>query len=177
MRGRFYFVTVGFLLLSYAHCAASSNRQLRIARTFTASAEAAFGAWTNTAAIKQWFIYGAAVHWISDPLVEVKAAGMFRWKLASDGNDVEVFSFHGTYRVFQPSLWLVFTWEWDSLPIPEVELHGSTLVTIRFLSRGANTTLVLTQTGFQTEAARRAHERGWNRCMDGIAKVLAEQQR
>ena len=53
---------------------------------------------------------------------------------------------------------------------------GNTLVTLEFFDRGQKTEIVLTQTGFPSEAARLAHEKGWNRCLDGIAQLLAAQK-
>lgn len=71
---------------------------------------------------------------------------------------------------------LAFTWEWGSLPIPGVEGPGNTLVTIEFVDKGKATAMILTQTGFSGEAARDAHEKGWNRCSDGIEQLLRAKQ-
>jgi uncharacterized protein YndB with AHSA1/START domain len=45
-------------------------------------------------------------------------------------------------------------------------------VTLKFVPAGKGTIVILTQTGFGSQAARQAHEKGWNRCFDGIEQLL-----
>ncbi len=45
-------------------------------------------------------------------------------------------------------------------------------MTIDFVAREQGTELMLTQTGFSSLAARNAHEKGWNRCIDGIEQLV-----
>ena len=150
---------------------ASSSAPLHIVRDFAAPREQVFRAWTDAESIRQWFPYHAGVHW-TDPPTDATPGGHFGWIVASDDNEKEIFAFHGTYREVQPPEKLAFSWNWAWLPIPGVEAPGRTLVTLEFLSKGEDTTVILTQTGFANEAARQAHEKGWNRCLDGIQELL-----
>jgi uncharacterized protein YndB with AHSA1/START domain len=90
----------------------------------------------------------------------------------SDDNDHEVFAFHGMYREVKSDKKLVFSWEWQALPIDGVESPGNTLVTIEFLEQGHTTKVVLMQTDLPSEAAREAHDKGWQRCFNGIEELL-----
>ena len=46
------------------------------------------------------------------------------------------------------------------------------LPAIEFIGKGKDTAVTLTQTGLANVEARNAHEKGWNRCFDGIEHVL-----
>lgn len=154
----------------------ASSTRLEIVRTLPAPRAAVFQAWTDVNSIRLWFPYHAKVHWIEPPAVDARVGGRFRWQVASDSDEKEVFAFHGAYRELTPARKLTFTWEWDSLPISGVEMNGHTVINVSFISNGQNTTVVLRQTGFRTDAARAAHEKGWNRCLDGIEEVLSGRQ-
>jgi imidazolonepropionase-like amidohydrolase/uncharacterized protein YndB with AHSA1/START domain len=149
---------------------------LRLEHTIPAPPEAVFHAWIDPDAIKQWFVYDVAAHWRPEPEVEAKPGGRFSWSVVRDA-DSAAFRFRGTYREIKTPEKLVFTWEWESLPIPGVESPGKTIVTLDLLEEGAVTRLILTQTGFPNEAAREAHRKGWERCLDGIVNLLTSGQK
>lgn len=145
---------------------------LRIVRTFAAPPGKVFRAWTDVESIKQWLPYKGSVLWRTQPTVDAKVGGHFSWSVLSEDNDTDAFHFHGTYREWRSPNKLTFTWEWESLPITGVEGAGNTLVAIEFIDKGKETAVTLTQTGLTSVEARNAHERGWNRCFDGIEHVL-----
>jgi NAD(P)-dependent dehydrogenase (short-subunit alcohol dehydrogenase family)/uncharacterized protein YndB with AHSA1/START domain len=147
-----------------------------IERTMDAPPDKVFRAWIDPEAVKKWFVHQATVHWTRNPEIDAKADGHFSWSVASDDNDQEEFAFHGTYREVEPGKKLAFTWEWQTLPIEGVDGPGKTLVTIEFHRRGDSTKVVLTQSGLPNEAARNAHDKGWNRCLDGLSKLFPEQR-
>ena len=148
---------------------------VHIERAFEAPRARIFQIWTDPAAIRKWFVYGARVHWSQDPIVDAKPGGHYSWSVVGDGDDHEVFTFHGIYREVEWGKKLVFGWQWQSLPIDGVEGPGNTLVTIQFLQQGASTKVVLTHSGLPSEAARDAHNKGWQRCFDGIEKLLSSE--
>jgi uncharacterized protein YndB with AHSA1/START domain len=149
---------------------------LRVEHTIPAPPEAVFRAWIDPDAIKQWFVYNVPAHWRPEPKVEAKPGGCFSWSLVRDA-DSAAFRFRGTYREIKAPERLTFTWEWEFLPIPGVESPGKTLVTLDLLEEGAGTRLILTQTGFPNEAAREAHRKGWERCLEGIVSLLTSAQK
>lgn len=148
---------------------------LRVEHTLQALPGKVFHAWINPAAIRRWFADLAPVHWDQDPTVDARPGGQLEWRVLSDENPQHAFHFRGTYLEVSPPVKLVFTWNWESLPIPGVHGPGQTVVTIELLSSSRGTKIVLTQTGLPDEAAREAHARGWQRCINGIAMVLDSQ--
>jgi len=147
---------------------------LRVERSFAASCARLFRLWVEPEAIQKWFVHHAPVHWSHAPTVEATRGGHYSWSVANDDDQREVFAFHGTYREVKPSKRIVFTWEWTVLPIAGVNGPGKTLVTVEFFQQGNSARIVLTQANLPSEAAREAHQRGWERCLDGIAKLASE---
>jgi len=164
--------------LSAIRAAGECARPLTVCveRTIEAPPDKVFRAWTDPEAVKKWFVDQAPVHWTKDPEIDAKTDGHFSWSVVSDDNAQEKFAFHGTYREIEPAKKLAFTWEWQTLPIEGVNVPGHTLVTIEFLRQDDWTKVLLTQSGSPNEAARNAHDKGWNRCLDGISKLFSEQR-
>jgi NAD(P)-dependent dehydrogenase (short-subunit alcohol dehydrogenase family)/uncharacterized protein YndB with AHSA1/START domain len=151
-----------------------SRNSLHIESTIDVPHTRVFHAWIDPDAIQKWFTNSAPVHWSPEtgPIVDARTGGSYRWRVVRDGNEKEVFEFHGTYREVHAPERLAFTWEWETLPIDGVEGPGKTLVTIEFFEQAGSTKVVLMQTGFPNNAARDAHGKGWARCLDGIAKLF-----
>jgi uncharacterized protein YndB with AHSA1/START domain len=162
---------VAFLAGPADHRTLSQAPRLRIQRTFSVAPDNLFRAWTD-AVDKTLVPYQAKVYWSTSPTVDANVGGHFNWSVVSKDGEQEVFHFRGTYREYRAPRKLSFTWEWESLPISGVEGPGNTLVTLKFVPAGKGTIVILTQTGFASQAARQAHEKGWNRCFDGIEQLL-----
>lgn len=150
------------------------NSRLRIERNIASPPAEVFGLWTAPQSVREWFVYQASVHWTQEPRIEPRPGGHYDWQVASDDNEEEVFHFSGAYREIKPGVKLSFTWNWQVLPIEGVDGPGHTAVNIEFFADGAGTKLVLTQTGLPSEAARTAHQEGWNRCIDGMEKLIIQ---
>ncbi len=78
-----------------------------------------------------------------------------------------MFYLSGVYREVRPPERLVYTWRWEAQP--ELE---ETLVTVEFHDKGEATEVILTHAYFPTAKARDDHNRGWNGCLDRLAKLL-----
>lgn len=122
--------------------------------------------------VTKWFVYGAAVHWTRPPTLDSRAGGHFDWEVVDDTDGRKVFHFRGTYLRIKAGERLVFSWRWQTLPIAGVEAPGNTTVRVVFAREGRSTRIQLTQLGLPNEAAREAHQRGWNRCLDGMTALL-----
>jgi uncharacterized protein YndB with AHSA1/START domain len=105
-----------------------------------------------------------------------KPGGRFDWNVVSDTNEREVFHFQDSYLEARSGEQLVFTWNWQSLPIEGVDGPGHTVIEVNLVAEGVNTIVTLTQSGLAKEAARTAHEKGWARCLEGMAQLLSEQE-
>ena len=78
------------------------------------------------------------------------------------------FDFTGTYREVRRPTRLQFTWRWETLPI--IEGPGDTSVTVEF-TESAGTHVTLVQDHLPHNEALEAHRRGWDRCLDGLARL------
>jgi uncharacterized protein YndB with AHSA1/START domain len=144
--------------------------RLRFVRVFDAPREKVSRAWTDPQPIHKWFVYRAPVHWIADPVAHLTPGGPSRFAVARDNDDTQAFKFHGAYQEVKPPERLVFTWDWEVLR--DVG-PGNTTVTVEFLKQSGKTRLVLTREHLPSAATRDAFEKGWARCLDGIANLLS----
>jgi uncharacterized protein YndB with AHSA1/START domain len=145
---------------------------VQIQRLMPAPPEEVFRLWVDPVAVHQWFIYHAPVHWQAPLSLDARAGGKFDWKVVSDTNEREVFHFQGSYLEIHFGEKLVFTWDWQRLPIDGVGGPGRTVVEVTLALEGNNTRITLTQTGLADQSARTAHEKGWQRCLEGMEQLL-----
>jgi uncharacterized protein YndB with AHSA1/START domain len=144
---------------------------LHVERAIAAPRDKVFAAWVDEGAVRSWFVHNAPVRWDTGPRMAPKRGGHFEWRVAQN-QDRAIFDFTGTYHIVRRPESLAFTWHWDHLPIEGVEGAGDTEVLLRLVPAGRTTRIQLTQTGLPTKAARAAHLKGWNRCLDGIEALL-----
>jgi uncharacterized protein YndB with AHSA1/START domain len=141
-----------------------SEITLKLRRTFKASREKVFRAWTDPEELKKW--WGPEGYVTLSAEVDPRVGGKYRLGMRKlpDG---EIFYLSGIYREVRPPERLVYTWRWEAKP----EL-GETLVTVEFHEVGRSTEVVLTHELFPTATARDDHNRGWNGCLDRLEKLL-----
>jgi uncharacterized protein YndB with AHSA1/START domain len=142
----------------------STETTLNLRRTFKAPRETVFRAWTDPEELKKW--WGPEGYATPSAEVELRVGGKYRLGMRKlpDG---EIFYLSGFYREVRPPDRLVYTWRWEAEPD-----MGETLVTVEFREAGDSTEVVLTHEFFPTEKARNEHDRGWNGCLDRLAKAL-----
>ena len=125
---------------------------LVIERTYGASPEEVWQAWTDPQALSKWF-GPEETQSVLQAETDVRTGGRYHIVfVTSDGEHHDV---SGVYREVQPPRKLVFTWAWRSTPERE------SLVTILLEPSGAGTRLVFRHDQFFDQAARDNHERGW----------------
>jgi uncharacterized protein YndB with AHSA1/START domain len=141
---------------------------LRIERTFKASREAVFEAWTSAEVLRRW--WPAGVGW-ETPVAEVDVRVGGRLRLVMRSPEGDEFGGTGEFVEIRPPERLVYTWRWDG----HVGHRGTQRIEVDFVARpdGA-TTVVLTNTGLEDERARREHREGWELSFDNLDHVLAE---
>jgi uncharacterized protein YndB with AHSA1/START domain len=141
---------------------------LRLERTFDASAEAVFDAWTNPEVLRRW--WAAGPDW-ETPLAEVdlREGGAYRLSMHDPGSGA-THSVGGEYREIRRPDRLVYTWTWEDMPGSPSE--GS-VVTVEFAESDGRTTVTLVHSGLGTDESRGQHEHGWNACLDNLeSRVL-----
>jgi uncharacterized protein YndB with AHSA1/START domain len=152
--------------------ALGSETALQVRRTFNASRERLFEAWTQREQLNQWMGRSNPASSTEYLELDLRPGGRYRARIvAPEGHVYFVF---GVYREVRPPQKLSFTWEWEKLNAAgEVfEKLADTLVTVEFLDRGGETEVVLTHTGLANTALRDRHQLGWNACFDTLASIL-----
>jgi hypothetical protein len=83
-----------------------------------------------------------------------------------------LFSLRSTLTEIDAPALLAFRWTWG----PDFPYGGpaDTDAVVEFRSYGAGTRVTLRHRGFIDPALRAAHEHGWDRCFEGMARLLAE---
>jgi uncharacterized protein YndB with AHSA1/START domain len=146
----------------------SDGITLRLERTFNASAEAVFDAWTSADVLRRWWPAGS--DW-ETPLAEVDARVGGSLRLVMRSPDGEQFGGRGEYQEITRPERLVFTWTWDGHEGHE----GTQLVEVEFDEHAdGTTTVVLTNRGLWDEKSERSHREGWQTSFDNLERVLAK---
>jgi uncharacterized protein YndB with AHSA1/START domain len=150
-----------------------AETSLQVRRTFSASRERLFEAWTQREHLNQWMgrtKAGASTEYLE---LDLRLGGRYRIRTVTP--EGHVYFVFGVYREIRPPQKLSFTWEWEKKfgPAGEVfEKLEETLVTVEFLENGRETEIVLTHTGLPNAASRDRHQHGWTGCFDALASIL-----
>ncbi len=143
------------------------SHSLKIVRTFDASPEVVYRAWTDPSVIKRWF--GPTVEF-STPIAEVDLKVGGKYRIGMKSPDGELYVAIGTYREIIPNEKLVFTWRWES----ESSEISDTLVTIEFKKSGQNTEMVFTHENFATEELAKDHQEGWEGALLKLSTLITK---
>jgi uncharacterized protein YndB with AHSA1/START domain len=138
---------------------------LRIERTFRASAEEVFDAWTSPEVMRRWFHCGP--DW-ETPVAEVdlRVGGAVRIVMRRpDGREAGA---RGEYTLIDRPHRLVMTWTFDDVPANEQ------LIELAFSESGGNTTVVLTNREILSEERRESQDEGWRLCLDELERLLGD---
>lgn len=134
--------------------------RLEIPRSYDASPERVFRAWTDPASLKTWLAEGG------DVVVDPRPGGLFYLGMQHSG---AIRPHYGRYlRVEGPRL-LEFTW------VSEHTQGKESVVTLEFTPRGSRTELRLTHEGLPDERMALAHTEGWSFFLDTLVAQLPEE--
>ena len=126
--------------------------KLTISRTFAATRERVFKAFTDPDVLKEWF--GPEGFSVPSATVDFRVGGKYRITMRSpEATDHTVV---GIYREIDEPNRLVFTWSWETGDMPDAD----TLVTLDFADDGSGTAMTLTHEGFPSEELRDRHDEG-----------------
>ena len=141
-----------------------SGRVVRIERTFAASAEEVFDAWTSPDVMRRWFHCDSA--W-DTPVAEVdlQVGGKIRVVMRRpDGTEVEA---QGIFTLIDRPHRLVMTWTFDDEPANEQ------LLELSFIESKGATTVLLVNSRISTDERRDEQANGWQGCLDELDRLLA----
>jgi uncharacterized protein YndB with AHSA1/START domain len=141
------------------------TRVLRIERSFDASIERVFEAWTNEEVLRRW-LYGMPGWETPTAEVDLCVGGTIRIVMRDPVDGTEAGA-TGEYRVVDPPHRLVFTWVWDDRP------DEQQLIELDFSEQDGRTTVQMINSSIPTDQRRESQQRGWNVCYDNLERVLA----
>jgi uncharacterized protein YndB with AHSA1/START domain len=143
----------------------------RTERSFSASPEEVFDAWTNPEVLRRWWTRDSS--W-SSPGCEVDLRVGGRYVLRMRDADGELHVVGGEYREVDRPRRLVYTWRWegDGGPNPG---HVS-IVTVEFHAAGDATTVVLEHSGLPSQESRTRHGAGWGSVLQRLAEAIFDER-
>jgi len=141
---------------------------VRIERTFAATAEEVFDAWTSAEVIQRWF--RPAPGWSTpEAEVDLRIGGNVRVVMRGpDGSKVEA---GGVYTLIDRPHRLAMTWTFDDDPSNEQ------LIDLTFWEADGSTTVLMVNSGISADERRDAQDRGWRRCLDELGDELRATRR
>ena len=137
---------------------------VRVERTFPASAEAVFDAWTSPEVMRRW------LHCRSDwetpeAEVDLRVGGKVRVvMLKPDRTKAEA---RGEYVLIDRPHRLVMTWTFDDDPTNEQ------LMELSLTEAEGATTVLLVNSRISTDARREGQDWGWHGCLEQLDRLLA----
>jgi uncharacterized protein YndB with AHSA1/START domain len=140
---------------------------LRVSRTFEASRQRVYRAWTDPELLIRWFVDEDGDMRVSH--LDLRVGGRYRFEGTSSGHR---WAIEGTFREVRPPERLVYTWRFPENP--EFGEPGDTTVTVEFRERGKATEVTVTHEGFTNAASRAEHEKGWIGCLDRLGDAAAQ---
>ena len=144
-----------------------SGHTLRIERTYEASAQEVFDAWTNEEVLYRWF--HAQHDWeTSEAKVDLRVGGAVRVVMRDPHKGVE-HGGGGHYTEVDPPNRLAFTWTWDR---DAEDRDRETLIELEFDEADGVTTARFTHRNLWDEETVRDHREGWNNCFDNLERAL-----
>jgi uncharacterized protein YndB with AHSA1/START domain len=137
---------------------------VRIERTFRASIEHVFDAWTDPEVMRRWF--HCEPDWDTpDAEVDLRVGGKVRVVMRKpDGTEVEA---HGEYTLIDRPHRLEMTWTFDDDP------SNQQLIELTFSESAGSTTVLLVNSGISTNERRDAQDEGWHGCLDELGRLVA----
>jgi uncharacterized protein YndB with AHSA1/START domain len=138
--------------------------RVRMERTFQASAQEVFDAWTSVEVVKRWW---HAEHDWETPHAEVdlRLGGAIRLIMRNPEDGAE-YGGRGEFVTIEAPRRLVFTWGWDY----EDESKRQ-LIEVELIEHGDSTTVVLTHSGLPA-AETDEYLDGWQKSFDNLEVAL-----
>jgi uncharacterized protein YndB with AHSA1/START domain len=138
---------------------------VRIERTFQASAEAVFDAWTSPEVMRRWF--HVAPDWETpEAEVDLRIGGKVRVVMRRpDGTEARA---RGEYTLIDRPRRLEMTWTFNDDP------SNQQTIELSFSETDGSTTVVLVNSDISTDERRDAQDHGWQGCFDQLQRALAD---
>jgi uncharacterized protein YndB with AHSA1/START domain len=139
---------------------ATDATTLRLERTYDATPEEVFDAWTNPEVLRRWWMVDEARS-TPEADVDLREGGSYRLSMENPGADSR-HTVRGVYREVARPERLVYTWAWEA---EDGSTGHESTVTVSFVAEGERTTVVVEHAGLPDQASRERHSDGWQACM------------
>jgi uncharacterized protein YndB with AHSA1/START domain len=139
---------------------------LELARTLPAARATVFAAFADAGTLARWW----GPEGFTIPALDFEPRVGARYRIAMRPPGGEPFHLTGEFTAVEPPARLAFTFTWEP-PDPD-DVTTAVDVTLRDAG-GESCALVVTQTGFTTEARRALHHDGWSESLGKLARVVA----
>ena len=143
---------------------------LRLSRTFQASRERVFRAWTDPRELERWFCPTDTMQ-VKVAEFDLRPGGRYRLEIRSP--EGEEYRLSGVYREVDAPKRLVYTWRWGGWE----EREPDSLVTVEFHARGESTEVRLIHQTLPSPEALERHRTGWGGCLDHLARHMGVESR
>jgi uncharacterized protein YndB with AHSA1/START domain len=139
--------------------------ELHLERTFAASPEDVFDAWTNPEVLRRW--WAAGPDWEGLPAeVDLRVGGGYRLSMRDPASGA-THTLRGEYTEVARPHRLAYTWAWENEA--DGTLGTPTSVEVEFVGREDETLVVVRHRGFADADSRDRHGHGWTACLDNLA--------
>jgi uncharacterized protein YndB with AHSA1/START domain len=140
-----------------------SGHVVRIERTFAASAEEVFDAWTSPEVMRRWF--HPYPDWgTPEAEVDLRVGGKVRVVMRRpDSTEAEAW---GEYTLIDRPHRLAMTWTFYDDPANEQ------LIALSFSESDGSTTVRMLNSRISTDERRDGQDEGWRGCFDELARLL-----
>jgi uncharacterized protein YndB with AHSA1/START domain len=143
-----------------------SAETINLERTFKASVERVFDAWTSEEVLRRWF-HGQRSWETPEAEVDLRVGGTVRVKMSDPESDKEAIG-SGVYREIDRPTRLAFSWSWAD------DAEREMLIEVDFEELDSGETVVrFTHSNLKDAESRSNHEEGWNVCFDELEVALA----
>lgn len=145
---------------------------LQIRRTFHASREEVFAAWTEKPRLELWMCRDVPTQTVHYAELDARPGGSYLIVIEDANGD----RYHGSgrFREFVKPEKLVFTWSWVRDPLgAKIPLQREeSLITVKLVECGPETEMFFTHERLETSQARDEHDRGWTGCFRALDRAL-----
>ena len=148
---------------------APDDRTLAMVRTFDASPERVFAAWTDPAHFMEWF--GPPGMRNTHCRLDLRVGG--GWELTAEGRGTTR-ALSGRYLAIDPPRLLSFTWAWHETGSLDTPREHETTVTLAFRRIGRRTEMTLTQARFRDGDGTTRHRWGWTGSFERLEAFLRQ---
>jgi len=138
------------------------TKSLEISKTYNATVESVWNAWTNPDEISKWWLPEGFTE-PSTPEVDLRVGGEFKYHMKPAEGDA--FFARGTFTEIIQNELIKSTWQWS-------HADQETLLTIKFAKISDGTQLTIVHELFIDDEQKNMHAEGWNKCLSRVEGIL-----